>query len=122
MKQKPHYVYPFRRLTKQFDGMQSDVILIQSLQPLNAGQLIERLVCMAVAPAHEYQLVCLPDDTSIKLDTWEPAIESCQPAGATDRIQIMKPYQDAEHGWVLMHAHGTDDLVGPAGIEPASAP
>ena len=122
MQQTPHYVYPFRRHSLA-EGVQAEVVLIRSTVPLDEARLLEHLAGLADRPIDEYRLIDAGDDVSVKLDTWDQAIESCRPSGCGKPVEVLRPFNAGEAGWVYVPCEAAAEyMAGSAGIEPAFAP
>lgn len=121
MHQAPHYVYLFRCHSKQ-EGIQAEVVLIRSLAPLDQSRVLEQLGFLVDRPVQEYRLIDAADNVSLKLDTWEPAIEFCAPVDCSKAVEVLRQF-DAGGGdaaFVPCEA-AAEYMAGSVGIEPASA-
>lgn len=122
MHQTPHYVYPFRRHSFT-EGVQAEVVLIRSLVPLDQSSLLEQLGFLVDHQVQEYRLIDAADNVSLKLDTWEPAIEFCAPAACSRAVEVLRHF-DAGGGDVdfVPCEAAAEYMAGSVGIEPACAP
>ena len=91
MNTKPTFTYILRRRSET-ENCQAQVVVIQSAKQLSAAEVRHELENTTHHPAHEFEEVHQEPDTSICLDTWEPAIEHCKPADMD--FPAVKTYRD----------------------------
>jgi hypothetical protein len=121
MHQAPHYVYPFRRHSEQ-EGIQAEVVLIRSLVPLDQSRMLEQLGFLVDHPVQQYRLIDAADDVSLKLDTWEPAIEFSAPVACSNAVEVLRQFDAGGGDAVFVPCEAAAEyMAGSALVEPASA-
>lgn len=81
MDQVPHYVYFFRRRYwangPDAPKMTTDLVVIQSLEPLTQMEAVKRMRELTFRPLCEYEQIISAPDSDLKFDTWDRHVESC---------------------------------------------
>ena len=79
MNTTPTFTYIFRRRSETQD-CQAQVVVISSIKKMTYAKLFDELAKLTPYPVTDFEEVHQEPQTSIVLDTWNPAIENSKPA------------------------------------------
>lgn len=120
----PEYVYCFRKFC-ECENVFSRAVIIKSAEPLSPNEIGVRLTALEDGEAEDYVLIVAPKNVSIGLDAWSPVVDYLAPVDSFERPGLYHLDWDLLSScWRFkkLPQSVVDHVVGPAGIEPASAP